>query len=281
RLLVVAGSTAYRGAAALALAGASGSGVGSLRAALPQEVAEGLWRSLPHVVVQAALGATGAGGLALGELPGEALDRLDAVVLGPGLGRPAAAGESALAEAALWQALAGFEGLLVLDADGLNRLADPAWLARRAGPTWLTPHRGEFDRLFPSLAGEPPLEAARRAAQQAGCTVLLKGARSVVAAADGRLWQLRRAWPAAARAGLGDVLAGFAGGIGARAVAAGGLGVDLPPLLAGAALAHAEAGGLVVRQGGEGAAAPAAVAKALPAVMKVKKSPHLQADNVR
>ncbi|MCT0223806.1 NAD(P)H-hydrate dehydratase, partial [Synechococcus sp. CS-1328] len=114
--------------------------------------------------------------------------------------------------------------------------------------------------------------APRQAAALAGCSVLLKGARSVVAAADGRCWQLLKAWSGAARAGLGDVLAGFAAGLGARALAAGADLEALPALLAGAALAHAQAGGLVVRQQGEGAATPEAVAAALPAVMKVKKS---------
>jgi hydroxyethylthiazole kinase-like uncharacterized protein yjeF len=275
RLLVIAGSTAYRGAAALALAGASGSGVGSLRACLPRELAESLWQSLPHVVVQEALPATAAGGLALAPPPPELLARLDAVVLGPGLGQAAAAAEGGAQarERACWEALEAFAGLLVLDADGLNRLGDPGWMARRAGPTWITPHHGEFARLFPDLAPLPPLEAALRAAERAGCTVLLKGARTVVAAPDGRRWQLRRAWPEAARAGMGDVLAGLAGGLGARAWGTGLAPEALPPLLAGSALVHAEAAGLVVHRHGAEAAAPAAVAQALPEVMKVKKSP--------
>jgi NAD(P)H-hydrate epimerase len=89
---------------------------------------------------------------------------------------------------------------------------------------------------------------------------LLKGARSVIAAADGRRWQLLRACPAAARAGLGDVLAGYAAGLGARASACGCLD---GALLAVAALDHALAGCRASAHLGLGGATPQAVAAAL------------------
>jgi len=267
RLLVIAGSAAYRGAAALALQGASASGCGSLRAALPEPVAQGLWSLQPQVVLSAALPDNSHGGLRLEALPDGALERLDAVVLGPGLGPEGPDGS----EAGAWARLQAFPGLLLLDADGLNRLAarDPlAWLRGRAGPTWLTPHGGEFGRLFPPWADQPPLEAARHAAEQASgthpCSLLLKGARTVVAAADGRRWQLAQANPAAARTGLGDVLAGYAGGLGARGLAAG-TGADAA-LLALAALSHACAGGAAVQQRGAGGATAMAVAEMLCAI---------------
>ncbi|MFM8604676.1 MAG: NAD(P)H-hydrate dehydratase, partial [Cyanobium sp.] len=69
-------------------------------------------------------------------------------------------------------------------------------------------------------ARRPPLEAASAAAAASGCALLLKGARSVIAAPDGRCWQLTAAAPEAARAGLGDVLAGYAAGRSALALAA-------------------------------------------------------------
>lgn len=228
RLLVVAGSDRYRGAAHLALAGALAGGCGSVRAVLPATVAEGLWQVLPEVVVEGSC------------LTAAHLQRLDAVLVGPGLG---AVDGSVLADEALWHHLGGFPGLLLLDADGLNALAcrdAVAWLRQRCGATWLTPHRGEFARLFPDLAQEPAPVAAALASSRSGATVLLKGARSVVAAADGRIWQLLRAWPSAARAGLGDVLAGYGAALGSRAVAAGGTADAL--VLARAMLAHALAG---------------------------------------
>ena len=271
RLLVLAGSDAYRGAAQLCLLGASASGCGSLRAAVPQAMAERLWQALPHVVVAAGLPSTASGGLNLAALPPSCLERLDALVVGPGLGlrgpEPAGSGSRAsrAADAATWERLQGSPALLLLDADGLNRLADggdaAGWLRQRRGPTWITPHAAEFARLFPGLADLPPLEAAARAAERSGCTVLLKGARTLIAAADGRRWQLGSAEPAAARAGLGDVLAGYGAGRAAAALAAGSP-ADAA-LLAAAALEHALAGERAAAQGGGGGATPMAVATAL------------------
>ncbi len=275
RLLVVAGSRRFRGAAHLALAGATASGCGSLRASLPQEITPQLWQIHPHVVLEPGLGATPAGGLALAHLAEGWLDRLDAVLLGPGLGGVGPAGAPPAAEIDAperqrWQELADFGGLLVLDADGLNRLAATGsdWLQTRRGPTWITPHGEEFRRLFPDLAPLPRPEAAAAAARRTGASVLLKGARSVVAAPDGRRWQLLAACPEAARAGLGDVLAGYAAGRGALALAAmGGMqsgahGADAV-WLAAAALDHALAGIRSRERHGDGGVTPLAVAEAL------------------
>ena len=290
RLLVVAGSPSYPGAAQLCLQGASASGCGSLKALVPEAGAPGLWASQPHVVLldTAALE------------PPRALERFDAVVFGPGLG--AGKGQADPSQQQLWDQLQGFRGLLLLDADGLNRLAElgqglesgaSQWLRQRQGPTWLTPHRAEFARLFPDLAGLAPLKAAAAAAQASTATVLLKGAHSVIATADGRRWQLAETCPGAARAGLGDVLAGYAAGRGAmavaaqmavaagRAVAAERAAAGNQPvaanqrhqaapalrldgaLLAAAALNHALAGCQAHRRGGPGGATPMAVAAAL------------------
>jgi NAD(P)H-hydrate epimerase len=259
RLLLVAGSRRFPGAAALALAGADASGCGALQAALPEPLATNLWSAAPQVVVRRSLPCNAAGHLELAELTAEDGSRVDAIVLGPGIG-PNPNGEDGA-----WDWLQRFRGLLLLDADGLNRLTTRgdgalAWLGQRRGPTWLTPHPGEFSRLFPHWATLPPLQAASRAAEATGAAVLLKGARSVVADPTGASWQLRRAAASAARAGLGDVLAGYAGGLGAMAMAAG---VGAPAsVLATAALAHAWAG-LHQARLGAGHATPTAVARAL------------------
>jgi len=279
RLLVVAGSDAYRGAAHLCLLGASASGCGSLRAAVPEAVAEELWQLMPHVVVSAALPSHRSGGLNLTALAPSVLTRLDAVVVGPGLGQTRQGGESHgggcgtdLEQAAarhedslVWGLLQQSQALLLLDADGLNRLAEAGdavnWLRLRRGPTWITPHAGEFARLFGDLAHLPPLEAAARAADRCACSVLLKGARTVIAGADGRRWQLGQAEPAAARAGLGDVLAGYAAGRAAAALAAAQPADGA--LLAASALEHALAGARAAARWGSGGATPVAVATAL------------------
>ena len=257
RLLLVAGSRLFRGAAALALAGASSSGCGSVRAALCPEVGDALWPQLPHLVLRSSLNCDRSGALSLAALSAAELQRLDAVLVGPGLG------SQSLDDGRAWTLLQEFGGLLVLDADGLNRLAGRAagashWLAERGGPTWITPHRQEFERLFPELTSLPPPDAAAAAAQRTGAAVLLKGAHSVIAGPDGSCWQLTQTAAAAARAGLGDVLAGYAAGLGAMAGASHSGG----QLLALAALAHA-ATAVELAKEGAGAASPAAVATRL------------------
>lgn len=258
RLLVIAGSDAYRGAAHLALLGASASGLGSLRAALAATQADALWQLLPHVVLQRRLPCNSDGALLLGPLADGDLERLDAVLLGPGLGP----GPLAAAEQEAWQRLQAFGGLLVLDADGLNRTS-AGWLRGRQGATWITPHRGELARLWPELADRPALDAARRAATDSGAVVLLKGARSVVAAPDGSCWQLLQAAPASARAGLGDVLAGYAAGRGALALASHPGAPAQAAWLAAIALEHARAGSVSLNMQGPGGVTPQAVANAL------------------
>lgn len=263
RLLVIAGSQAYRGAGHLALLGASAAGPGSLLAAVAAPLAEALWQLLPHVVLQRQLACNAKGALLLGDLEATDLERRDAVLLGPGLGplapddRP---GPQAAAERLAWERLQAFAGLLVLDADGLNRI-DVPWIQGRRGPTWITPHRGELARLWPDLGELPALDAARRAAADSGAVVLLKGARSVIATPSGPCWQLLEAAAAAARAGLGDVLAGYAAARGAMALAAGHNGDGV--WLAAAALEHAAAGLHCARERGPGGVSPGAVANAL------------------
>ena len=139
--------------------------------------------------------------------------RIDSLLIGPGLGL---ANEN-------WDhfslALEEFAGLLVLDADGLNRLSNSnegwKWLRKRKGLTWITPHIDEFSRLFPELDPSCPLRAAALAAEASGVGVLIKGAHSVIASPSGSVWQLVNTSGVVARTGLGDLLAGFVAGIGA------------------------------------------------------------------
>ena len=157
----------------------------------------------------------------------EALEdgRINALCLGPGLGL----GEH---EAALVAAALEAGRPTVLDGDALTLIGrDPALFAALHDRCVLTPHMGEFARVFPDIAEklnapatEAPayskVDAARDAAKRAGCTVLLKGPDTVIADPDGRAAinsaHYERSVPWLATAGAGDVLAGFIAGLLAR-----------------------------------------------------------------
>jgi len=141
----------------------------------------------------------------------------NAFVLGPGFG----VGEKAR-ELALAVLENGDRGALVLDADGITSFEDaPASLFITAGsghapPLVLTPHEGEFARLFPGLAGDmtlSKLDKARRAADRAHAVVIYKGPDTVIAAPGGRAAINANGTPFLATAGSGDVLAGMIAGL--------------------------------------------------------------------
>jgi NAD(P)H-hydrate epimerase len=141
---------------------------------------------------------------------------VEAVVVGPGLGRGPAA-------MAVVETLARFARGLVVDADGLSAFADDPHALLRHGREGLvlTPHGGEFARLFPDLAAEGGdlIARTRAAAQRASCVVVHKGATTVIADPDGRVVVNRHASPYLASAGTGDVLAGVIAGLIAQGMA--------------------------------------------------------------
>ncbi len=238
RVLVVAGSERYRGAAYLSLNGALASGTGSVSALVPKSVSTSLWSIHPEVLLIGDLDSSPSGTSDFSKILNEVdLGRYDSILLGPGLGM--AEGQNSFGGE-----LQDFKGLLTLDADAINRLSITSqgwkWLKNRKGPTWLTPHNKEFKRLFPLIDFANPLKAAIEASKNCGCSVLLKGAHSVISDPSGQSWQIGQANSSVARTGLGDVLAGFVAGMGAMGLASNKK-LDTN-LLAASALIHAYAG---------------------------------------
>jgi hydroxyethylthiazole kinase-like uncharacterized protein yjeF len=207
--VVVSGGLAHTGAARLAARAALRAGSGLVTLASPREALAVNASASLAVMVRPVDGAD-----ELTTLLGDR--RLNAVVLGPGGGVGAPMRDLVRA------ALAGARGV-VLDADALTSFAEAPddltkALAARAGEaTVLTPHQGEFTRLFSRMSGVletgTKLADARAAARSAGAVVLLKGPDTVIAAPDGRAAINENAPPWLATAGAGDVLAGMIAGL--------------------------------------------------------------------
>jgi NAD(P)H-hydrate epimerase len=127
-------------------------------------------------------------------------DRLDAIGIGPGLG--------SANDDAILAVVTSFPGPAVVDADALNALSRRGLPAALAGPRLLTPHPGEMARLFPESVHLPRREAAERFAARHGVTLLLKGARTVIAEADAPTVFNTTGNPGMGSGGMGDALTG-------------------------------------------------------------------------
>jgi ADP-dependent NAD(P)H-hydrate dehydratase / NAD(P)H-hydrate epimerase len=185
------------GAARLAARGALRMGAGLVSVASPPEAVAAHSTALDAIMVKPFAGAGGLADLLKDK-------RFNSVAIGPGCGVGRATQE--LAAAVLASGAAA-----VLDADALTSFSgDPnALFALLRQPCVLTPHEGEFERIFPGLLDRSStrVEAARAAA--AKCTVLLKGPDTVIASPDGRVIVNTNAPPTLATAGSGDVLSGM------------------------------------------------------------------------
>lgn len=212
--VVVSGGVAATGAARLGARAALRTGAGLVTVASPPDALSVNAAQLTAVMVARCDGAKG-----LAEILGD--ERKNAVLLGPGNG---------VGEATRQRVLAALESpaAVVLDADALTSFADDAGplsaaIRERAAGVVLTPHEGEFGRLFGDLregrmleaTGAPisKIERVRKAAAECGAVILLKGPDTVIAAPDGRAAVNTNAPAELATAGSGDVLAGIVTGL--------------------------------------------------------------------
>jgi NAD(P)H-hydrate epimerase len=229
--LTILGGAIATGAARLAALAGRRSGAGLATIVSPQEAMSVYQAAEPGNLVVTAGDHETFARLAADE-------RRNAFLIGPGCG------VNDRTRGAVVAALATRRSVL-LDADAITAFAErpDALFEAISGPVLLTPHEGEFRRLFPDLVDVPgKVDRARQAARRSGATVLLKGPDTVIAAPDGRAVINVHAPASLATAGAGDVLAGIAGGLMAQ---------GLTPLAAGAAAAwlHGES---AYRFGGPG-----------------------------
>lgn len=254
RILLLCGSRGFTGAAALAAMGALRCGAGLVYLGVPESIYDIEAVKLLEPVVFPLPETDGmlsenAVPMILRRLP-----QMDAVLIGPGLGR--SAGTSAVVRTVLEQ----FEGPVVVDADGINVLAKHTDVLRgRQGTTILTPHEGEFLRLGGDL--EPGrVDAAKMLASQLDVIVLLKGHETVIT--DGKAVYLNTTGnPGMAVGGSGDVLAGMITAL---------LAQGIKPLEAAAcgAWIHGKAGDLCAQKLGQYGMLPSDMLEVIPRLMK-------------
>lgn len=254
KVLCVCGSVGYTGAPIFAGRGAVRTGSGLVFLAVPESV----WpvaavksdEAMPFPVPE----AEGRLSLLAEEPIRRRAESCDAVLIGCGLGR-------GWQTDALVRNLLTIEKPLVLDADGLNALSGrEELLQKRAAPTILTPHEGEFLRLGGDLSRGREAAAAAFS-EKYGVYLVLKGHRTVVAAPDGRLAVNGTGNSGMAKGGSGDVLAGMILsliGQGCEAFAACCAGVWL----------HGRAGDLAAADKGERGMTPTDLLEQIPYAMK-------------
>lgn len=198
RVNIVAGSTGYAGAAQLCAEAALAAGAGLVALYCKEDIYPVLaTRVAPEIMVNPIS--------SYAEVP---VDGARALVVGPGLGRQKGNEARSLHDLLLRCTLP-----MVVDADALNMTADFGW--ELPANAILTPHPGEMRRLFPAGTSYSRVECARRYTDIQPCTLVLKGARTVVT--NGReTWFNSTGGPYMANGGQGDVLAGSIGALAAQ-----------------------------------------------------------------
>ena len=211
-VFLLAGSVGFSGAAALCTMGALRIGAGLVTLGLPKSLHDPMVEKLTEAMLKP-LPETKAGSLSLKALPEivSAIEQRDAAAIGPGLSQQAQTKEL------VRQLLPKTRKPLVLDADGLNALAEEVVLLRKLPlPIILTPHPGEMARLIKLSSQDVQQDReriAREFAKRYRVIVVLKGHETVVASFDGTVYVNETGNPGMASGGCGDVLTGMIVGL--------------------------------------------------------------------
>ena len=257
KVLVIAGSTGFSGAAVLTAQAAMRSGAGLVRLAVPSSLGP-IAESLTREVVVEYCAETSAGSLAEKAFDhlSEMADWADVVALGPGIGRDMETQDLCR------QLVTSINCPLIIDADALFALsADPDLLIQRVAGTIITPHAGEFKRLVPENQAEANWKIARTFALYSGSHVLLKGAPSILATPGGDLYVNSTGHAGLATAGSGDVLTGVLAGLWSQSDV-------LPDILVLGMVKHCEAADVLREEKGILGLIAGDLIEALPEVLK-------------
>ncbi len=207
-VLLVGGSRGKTGAVIMSALAATSAGAGLVSVGIAEELNPILEASLIEEMTLPLKGANRLSYFAVREIL-ENQERFSALGIGMGMDR-FEEGQDIVRDL-----LKGWKGRILLDADGINNLADLGDLLPlrdREVPAVLTPHIGEFSRLTGIEKEEiihNQTEVAGEFAQQNRCFLVLKGARTVIAEPDGSVWISLRGTPAMAKGGVGDILSGI------------------------------------------------------------------------
>ena len=191
RIAIVAGSAPYMGAAILCATGALRAGGGMVTLYVPNEILQSIATRLPaEIMLQPSYA-----------LPDNLLKKHDVVAIGPGLGLEQ--------RGDIVRFVAECPLPMIVDADGINAIAgNPDGLLRAPGPRILTPHPGEMARIDPESANRSRIETVGAFTSRFPCTLLLKGARTIVGGAGMPASFNTSGTPGMAKGGNGDVLTG-------------------------------------------------------------------------
>lgn len=254
KILLLCGSRGFTGAAELAAKGALRCGAGLVYLAVPESIYTVMAVKMTEAIVLPMPDERGM--LCSTALPKilKLLPKMDAVLVGPGLGQS----EGTLDVVRC--VLESFEGPVILDADGINVISRHTDILRgRQAPTVLTPHDGEFRRLG-GVITEDRTASAQALANELGCTVLLKGYRTVIT--DGKVcYRNTTGNPGMAVGGSGDLLAGIITSL---------IGQGIAPLEAAAcgAWLHGRAGDICAEELGQYGMLPSDMLNVLPRLLK-------------